>query len=82
MTSVFSPNQEFISVSIKPCPYLVDKLAEAHSTRRFSDVQERRFPDFTANANPESYEAQSILRSEKRGDKVERSLDGAVGGYR
>ena len=71
-------NQKFIAVSIKSCPYLVDKLAEARSTRRLSNIQERRFPDFTANSNLEGYQAQSILRSERRDNKVERSLDDTV----
>ena len=71
-------NQKFIAVSIKPCPYLVDKLAEARSTRRLSNIQKRRFPDFTANANLEGYQAQSILQSKRRDNKVERSLDDTV----
>ena len=73
-----TPNQKFIVVGIKPCPYLVDKLAEVRSTRRLSNVQERHFPDPTANANLEGYQAQSILRGERRDNKVERSLDGTV----
>ena len=51
-----TPNQKFIAVGIEPCPYLVNKLAEARSARRLSNVQEWRFPDFTANANLEGHQ--------------------------
>ena len=71
-------NQEFIVIRITSGPYLADKLAKANSTDGLADVQERRLPDFTANANFESYQTQSILRGKGGDNEVEGSLDNAV----
>jgi hypothetical protein len=69
-----TPNQKFVVIRITSSSHIVDKLAEASSAHRLANVEERRFPDSTANSNFESYQTQSILGRKGGDNEVEGRL--------